>query len=134
MATFRSSVLVAIIFANLACVRAADTPESPPAGARGPQPSVTTQPSIEHVSPRRDSVGPQPKAFEWTAVSGAEGYALLLVNEIDIEQWEVTVQGTSVDLPQELVLDSGTYYWAVGAFLGGRQVAYSGRSAFVVLK
>ena len=134
MATFRSSVLVAIIFANLACVRAADPPESPPTLVRGAQPAVAAEPSIEHVSPRRDSVGPQPKAFEWTAVSGAEGYALLLVNEIDIEQWEVTVQGTSVAVPRELVLDSGTYYWAVGAFRAGRQVAYSGRSAFVVLK
>lgn len=44
------------------------------------------------------------------------------------------MQRTSVDLPKELVLDSGTYYWAVGAFRDGRQVAYSGRSAFVVLK
>ena len=134
MATFRSSVLVAIIVANLACVRAADAPEPPPAGARGPVPASSAQPAIEHVMPRRDSVGPQPKAFEWTGISGAEGYALLLVNEIDIEQWEVTVQRTSVDLPKELVLDSGTYYWAVGAFRDGRQVAYSGRSAFVVLK
>ena len=134
MATFRSSVLITTIVASLACVRAADAPEPPPAGALGPAPASSAQPAIEHVAPRRDSVGAQPKAFEWTAVSGAEGYALLLLNEIDIEQWEVTVQRTSVDLPKELVLDSGTYYWAVGAFRDGRQVAYSGRSAFVVLK
>lgn len=68
------------------------------------------------------------------ATLGAEGDAFLLVNEVDIEMWETTVQTTTLDVPQELVLDSGTYYWAVGAFKGGRQVAYSGRSAFVVLK
>ena len=92
------------------------------------------QPAIEHVSPGRDSVGAQPKKFEWTAVPGADGYALLLVNEVDIEMWETTVQATTIEVPKELVLDAGTYYWAVGAFRGGRQVAYSGRSAFVVLK
>ena len=95
---------------------------------------ATGQQGIEHLSPPRDSVGAQPKRFAWTAVPNADGYALLLVNEIDIEMWEVTVKTNSIEVPKDLVLDAGTYYWAVGAFSGGRQVAYSGRSAFVVLK
>ena len=132
MATFRCSLYLAIVFASLACARAAEAPVAaiaPP----GRAPAAALQPAIEHVSPRRDSVGAQPKLFEWTAVPAAEGYALLLVNEVDIEIWEVTVKDNFVAVPRELVLDAGTYYWAVGAFRGGRQVAYSGRSAFVVL-
>ena len=128
MATFRSNLLALIVFASVACAQAAEAP----VGAFPPAPAA--QPAIEHVSPARDSVGAQPKKFEWTRVPGAEGYALLLVNEVDIEMWETTVQATTIDVPKELVLDAGTYYWAVGAFQGGRQVAYSGRSAFVVLK
>lgn len=130
MATFRSKLLIPILFASVACAQASEAPASaaPPAAPR------VEQQGIEHVSPGRDSVGAQPRKFEWTAVDGADGYALLLVNEIDIEIWETTVQATSIEVPKDLVLDPGTYYWAVGAFRGGRQVAYSGRSAFVVLK
>lgn len=132
MATFRSKLLVPIVFAGVACAQASEAP--PAASAAAPAAVRTEQQGIEHVSPGRDSVGPQPKKFEWTAVDGAEGYALLVVNEVDIEMWETTVQATSIEVPKELVLESGTYYWAVGAFRGGRQVAYSGRAAFVVLK
>ena len=105
-----------------------------PAAAAPPAATAVEQQRLEHLLPGRDSVGAQPKKFEWTAIDGAEGYALLVVNEVDIEMWETTVQGTSIEVPKDLVLESGTYYWAVGAFRGGRQVAYSGRSAFVVLK
>lgn len=129
MATYRSNALIAVVLASLACAGAADRPETQSSAV-----TASSQDAVQHVSPARDSVGPQPKAFEWTAVSGAEGYALLLVNEVDMEIWEVTIQSTSVDLPTGLILESGTYYWAVGAFRGGHQVAYSGRSAFVVLK
>ncbi len=130
MATSRSSALAVLVVASLACVGAATRPE---AGESLPA-VAASQDVIQHVSPARDSIGPQPKAFEWTAVPGADGYALLLVNEVDMEMWEVTVRETSVEVPQALVLESGTYYWAVGAFRAGRQVAYSGRSAFVILR
>jgi len=132
MATFRSKLLLPIVFASVACAQASEPPRS--ASAAPAAPALAARQGIEHVSPGRDSVGPPPKKFVWTAVDGAEGYALLLVNEVDIEIWETTVQATSTELPKELVLDSGTYYWAVGAFRGGRQVAYSGRSAFVVFR
>jgi hypothetical protein len=131
MATFRSRFLLPAIFVSVACAQASEIP-APPAAA--PASGAVAQQGIEHVSPGRDSVGAQPKRFEWTAVAGAEGYALLVVNEVDIEMWETTVQATAIDVPKDLVLESGTYYWAVGAFRGGRQVAYSGRSAFVILK
>ena len=133
METFRSSLVIAIVFASLACARASEAP-TPATAPPDRAPKAAVQQAVDHVSPRPDSVGAQPKAFEWTAVPDAEGYALLLVNEIDIEIWEVTVQANSVAVPKELVLDSGTYYWAVAAFRCGRQVAYSGRAAFVVLK
>ena len=131
MATFRFKLLAPMVLAGVACAQASEAPAS--ASAAAPI-AATAQHGLEHVSPGRDSVGAQPKKFEWTAVSGAEGYALLLVNEVDSEIWETTVQATSIEVPKELVLDSGTYYWAVGAFRAGHQVAYSGRSAFVVLK
>lgn len=134
METFRSSLVSAIVFASLACARASEAP-TPATAPPDRAPKAAVQQAVDHVSPRRDSVGAQPTAFEWTAVPGAEGYALLLVNEVDMEIWEVTVQAaTSIAVPKEIVLDSGTYYWAVAAFQGGRQVAYSGRAAFVVLK
>jgi hypothetical protein len=129
MATFRSKLLLPIVFVSVACAQASEVPAT-----SAPPPAVAAQQGLEHLSPGRDSVGAQPKKFEWTAVAGAEGYALLLVNEVDIEIWETTVQATSIEVPKDIVLDSGTYYWAVGAFRGGHQVAYSGRSAFVVLK
>ncbi len=134
MATFRSKLLVPVVFAGVACAQASGAPPVGAAVTATAAEAQLAQPHLEHVSPGRDSVGAQPKKFEWTAVEGAEGYALLLVNEVDIEIWETTVQAPSVEVPKELVLESGTYYWAVGAFRGGRQVAYSGRSAFVVLK
>jgi hypothetical protein len=129
MATFRSKLLLPIVFVSVACAQASEVPAT-----SAPPPAAAEQQRLEHLSPGRDSVGAQPKKFEWTAVAGAEGYALLLVNEVDIEIWETTVQATSIEVPKDIVLDSGTYYWAVGAFRGGHQVAYSGRSAFVVLK
>jgi hypothetical protein len=129
MAIFRFKLLLPIVLVSVACAQASEAPAT-----AAPAAAATEQQGIEHVSPGRDSVGAQPKRFEWTAVAGAEGYALLLVNEVDIEIWETTVQATSIEVPKEIVLDSGTYYWAVGAFRGGHQVAYSGRSAFVVLK
>ena len=138
MATFRSKLLIPMLFASVACAQASEAPASasaaPASGAEALATAASEAQNIDHLAPPRDSVGAQPKKFEWTAVPGAEGYAFLLVNEIDIEIWETTLQATTLDLPTELVLDSGTYYWAVGAFRGGHQMAYSGRAAFVVLK
>lgn len=139
MATFRSRFLAPVLFASVACAHASEAPASagatPPASTGDAVATVAARAqNIDHLAPARDSVGAQPKKFEWTALPGAEGYAFLLVNEIDIEIWETTLQATTLEVPTELVLDSGTYYWAVGAFRGGHQVAYSGRAAFVVLK
>jgi hypothetical protein len=143
MATFRSKFLAPLLFASVACAQASEMPastaavpgtERSAAAALGAEALAKAAQNIDHLLPARDSVGAQPKKFEWTPIPGAEGYAFLLVNEIDIEIWETTVQATTLDVPKELVLDSGTYYWAVGAFKGGHQVAYSGRAAFVVLK
>ena len=139
MATFRSKFLAPILFASVACAQASEAPAAAgavvsPVGADASAKTASAAQNIEHLVPARDSVGAQPKRFEWTPISGADGYAFLLDNEIDSEIWETTVQGATLEAPTELVLDSGTYYWAVGAFRGGRQVAYSGRSAFVVLK
>jgi hypothetical protein len=133
METFRFSLVAGIVVASLACARASEAP-APVVIPALAAPAAPAQSSIDHVAPRRDSVGAQPRSFEWTAVPGADGYAFLLVNEVDQEIWETPVRANTLEVPKDLVLEGGTYYWAVGAFSGGRQVAYSGRAAFVVLK
>lgn len=133
METFRCSLVASVVLAGLACARASEAP-APVVTPAVVTPATPAQLSIDHVAPRRDSVGAQPRVFEWTAVPGADGYAFLLVNEVDMEIWETPVRANTLEVPKDLVLEGGTYYWAVGAFSGGRQVAYSGRAAFVVLK
>jgi hypothetical protein len=88
---------------------------------------------IDHLEPRRDSVGPRPVRFAWTAAKDAESYTLHIWNEVDVkvfEQQGLTV--TTLPWPEELDLPFGTYFWAVIAHRDGRPVAESGLSAFVI--
>jgi hypothetical protein len=90
-------------------------------------------PTIEHVSPARDSVGTRPTRFEWTAAEGADRYAIGVWDDVDRLMWrQDRVEGTSVALPDDVDLGFGTYFWSVTAFRAGRPVAETGRSAFVV--
>ena len=132
MATFRSSVLVALIFASLACARASGTPEGAAMTLPGPEPTLIAQQTIEHVSPKRDSVGPAPARFEWTAINNAESYLFELHNEISLVASSKGIVGTSLDWPEEQRLIPGTYFWMVSAVREGHSIAGSGRSAFVV--
>jgi hypothetical protein len=90
---------------------------------------------IEHLVPRRDSSGPMPKRFEWTPVNGADHYAMGIWSEVDMLVWrsgEVTT--AFVDVPKEVNLDAGTYFWSVTALQDGRPIADSGHAAFIVVK
>jgi hypothetical protein len=121
--------VAALILAGLAC--------SPPAAESQGAPSAAAASAqeleIDHLVPRRDSVGPAPARFEWTPVKGADSYAIGVWNEVDMLLWQQAgIATTSIDRPKELQLVPGTYFWSVSALRGGQQIADSGLAAFVV--
>jgi hypothetical protein len=135
MATFRCNPTVALVVFSLACVAREGVPEA--AANRSPAAvGVATIQNlrIEHVTPRRDFVGPVPAKLEWTPVDGVDSYGIRVENEIEIpvfDQGGITT--TSVPWPKEARVDPGTYYWRIVGLKGDRVVADSGRAAFVVL-
>lgn len=83
--------------------------------------------------PARDSVGREPTRFSWTAVEGADSYSIGVWNEVDVLVWRQNdIPTTSVNKPDDVVFEPGTYFWSVSALRGGEEVADSGLSAFVV--
>jgi len=89
--------------------------------------------TINHLSPRPDSRGPQPKRLEWTAVDGADSYTVGIWNEVDVLIWRQNgISTTSVTRPDDVSLEPGTYFWSVSALRNGEELADSGLSAFVV--
>jgi hypothetical protein len=116
---------VVAAFLLVACAKSAE--EVPTAGG------LQQGPRIDHVAPARDSVGPRPDRFEWTAADGAEQYTLALWTEVGSLLWRADrIRGTSFVLPKDVELEFGTYFWTVTAFRDGRPLVDSGRSAFVV--
>lgn len=132
MATFRSNVLVALALASLACARAPQTAEPAAMTSPGPEPALIAQQVIEHLAPKRDSVGPAPSRFEWTPVKDADSYLFELHNEISLVASSKGITGTVLEWPKDQRLAPGTYFWMVSAMRDGRAIAGSGRSAFVV--
>ncbi len=119
----------------LACGEASQAGNTAPAEPVAQSAAAPAQPIvvINHVTPRRDFVGPQPDRFEWTAATGADTYAIGIWNDSDRLIWRKDdVPTNSVDRPQELVLDPGTFFWQVTALQQGRAIARSGQGAFVV--
>ena len=130
METFRSSVVFTCVAVALACT----SPAGEAAALASPAPLAATQSGrIEHVSPARDSVCPVPKRFEWTAVEGADRYAMELSNDIDMLVFSHdSIRGMTLEMPAGAVLAAGTYFWRVTAARDGCPVGDSGRAAFVV--
>ena len=88
---------------------------------------------IDHLEPRRDSVGRRPARFAWTAVDNVETYTLHVWNEVDVKVFEQSgLTATTLPWPDGLDLPLGTYFWAVIAHRAGRPMAESGLSAFVI--
>ncbi|MEZ5420773.1 MAG: hypothetical protein R2708_25985 [Vicinamibacterales bacterium] len=76
---------------------------------------------IQHEEPRRDSVGPPPARFRWSAIEGADQYAIGLWNEADRLMWRKDdLTAPEVAWPEGLYVESGTYFWAVSALRQGR--------------
>ena len=93
----------------------------------------TAMPTIEHVSPARDSVGGAPKSFSWTAVKGADSYAIGVWTEFDVLWWRKDgIATNSVPWGGDRPMEPGTYFWSVTAVRGDRAIADSGMAAFVV--
>jgi hypothetical protein len=126
----------ALKLSTLALVAVAVACTAPPGRGEAPQP--TAQPggggvTLDHLVPARDSVGGIPTRFEWTAVEGADEYAIGVWSEVDVLVWrQGDLHEPSVAWPAEIQLEPGTYFWAVVALRQGRSLADSGRSAFVV--
>lgn len=92
-----------------------------------------TRPRLDHLMPSRDSMGSMPKRFEWTAVPGAETYSVGIWNEVDMLIWRLDgIPGNTLDTPDSLRLEPGTYFWTISALQQGDEIASSGLSAFVV--
>src|SRR5580765_775091 len=102
-------------------------------------PSISAQgaqiQTINHLKPRRDSSGPIPDRLEWTEVKGADSYAVGVWNEVDVVIWKRgNIKTNSVEWPEDIVLDAGTYFWSVLALRDGRPIADSGLAAFIVVR
>lgn len=129
MATFRCNRTLALLaFLSVACVTRETAPEAAPL-----EEARIQKDRIEHVTPRRDFVGPLPTRLEWTAVDGADSYAISVENEIEIAVFDQTgITSTTVSWPAGLRIEPGTYFWRIVGLKGERMIADSGRAAFVV--
>ena len=132
MATSRFNVIVLFALASLACAPR----EVAPAGNASPaavEVAAIQKIEIEHLTPRRDFVGPLPTKLEWTAVPDVDSYAISVEDEIEIPVFDQEgITTTSVPWPKEVRIPPGTYFWRIVGIKGGKVIADSGRAAFVV--
>jgi hypothetical protein len=125
--------VAAVAFAALAvsCAHSGTSRQTTPAAATDASRAGSRR--LDHIMPARDSVGRAPKTFTWTAVQGADSYSIGVWNEVDVMIWrQNNIPTTSVDWPDDMTLEPGTYFWSVSALSNGEEVADSGLSAFVV--
>lgn len=101
--------------------------------AAGTRPAEARAVNVDHVQPARDSMGPVPPKFVWTAVAGADAYSIGIWNEVDMLLFrQNNIAGTELVRPAEWRLEPGTYFWSVSALREGQEIAQSGLAAFVV--
>src|SRR5687768_13699718 len=132
MATFRCNQIVLFALLSLACAPLELAPEP---GAPAADVARIRKLQIQHGTPRPDFVGPTPAMLEWTAVDGAESYAISVENEVEIPVFDQdAIKAISVPWPKEVRVEPGTYYWRITAIRGGKIIADSGRAAFVVME
>lgn len=120
-----------LVACALACAPTPGRGESASTAAAGQEKGST--PTIRPLVPATDSIGVVPARFEWTPVEGADRYAINVYNDVDRLLWrQDDLRVPSVARPDELELESGTYFWRVSAMGDGRMLADSGWSAFIV--
>jgi hypothetical protein len=123
-----------LIIVGLACTSSRGQSETLQQSAPPSSGSSSESQLIEHVTPRRDSTGPAPARFEWTAIDDANEYAIGMWNEADTMVWRQSgLAEPAVEFPEDNPLEPGTYYWSVTALRDGQPIAHSGLSAFVVM-
>jgi hypothetical protein len=133
--TWRLAGVVALMTSAAACAPAigANQSASSPAPAGTAASAPQQRRVIDHLQPSRDSIGRAPVRFTWTAIEGADDYAIGVWNEVDQMIWRQThITATSIDRPEEIRLEPGTYFWSVSALQGEQELADSGLAAFVV--
>ena len=135
MATFRFSLATLrpmfIMLLSLAC--AGEVIPSANASPESADVALIQTIEIEHVTPRRDFVGPTPVTLEWTAAAGVDSYAIAVEDEIEIPVFDQQgITTTTVPWPKELRVPPGTYFWRIVGLKAGKVIADSGRAAFVV--
>jgi len=127
----RTGAIIALPVGLISCAHPSVSQQSTPSAAASTGAPVAQR--LDHVSPARDSVGPAPKTFSWTAVQGADSYSIGVWNEVDMMIWRVNnIPTTSVNRPDDVPLEPGTYFWSISALRDGEELADSGLSAFVV--
>ena len=123
----RTHAMLVVAMCGFACTPSANEVASPADVA-----AIARQ-RIEHVTPKRDLVGPAPVKLEWTALDGVDSYSITVMNEVDALLLDYKgAHVTSIEWPKEVRLEPGTYFWRVVGVRDGRPVADSGRAAFVV--
>ena len=130
----RALFLVTTVSLLTGCTQATKG-QSPNAAVREAGTSLQQLQNIDPVLPQRDYTGKQPDQFQWTAVKGADHYAIGIFNEVDVILWRNDdVPTNSIAWPAGLKLDGGTYFWSVSALQGERTIGDSGRTAFVIMQ
>ncbi|HEX6163020.1 MAG TPA: hypothetical protein VFZ31_06635 [Vicinamibacterales bacterium] len=134
MATSRSEPRgVALLFVVLGLACAGQVSPASNITPRNAELAAIQTLEIEHLTPRRDFVGPVPARLEWTAIAGVDSYAIKVEDEIEIPVFDQEgITTNSVPWPKEVRIPPGTYFWRIVGVKGGRLIADSGRAAFVV--
>ena len=79
MAIFRSDLILLFALISLACAPRETAPEP---AAPAAEVALIQNIRIEHVTPRRDFVGPLPTKLEWTEAAGVDSYAVSVENDV----------------------------------------------------
>jgi hypothetical protein len=125
----------AAVFTGAALVVLAGALSTAPGAAPSRAAAAAQIETINHISPRPNSSGPQPKRLEWTAIKGADSYTVGIWNEVDVRIWKAgNLKSNSVDWPQGLDVDAGTYFWSIIAVRDERPIGDSGLAAFIVVR
>lgn len=128
--TWRWTAALAVFAIASACASSAARREE--ASSASSQDESRAQ-TVDHLLPARDSIGSAPTRFSWTAIDGADSYAIGVWSEVDVLIWrQNNIPATSVTRPDDVRFEPGTYFWSVSALREGRQIGESGLAAFVV--
>jgi hypothetical protein len=86
--------------------------------------SGTETTAITVLSPRANEPAVD-RRFSWQGVSGATSYELRVTTQDGVRVFTSRRDETFAELPAEIEVKSGTYYWRVVAFKGETEVAAS---------